>query len=258
MTPAVGPGWYFLHIPKTAGTSLIAWLRQRGGLAACPHELWSLLLREERRALDRYDLFCGHFYCYLEAYLARSLRTFTFLRDPLDRAYSHYRHVARDPHHYFHERAKEQSSFLAFMRDPVTQPLVRNFQTRALAAVFDPVTLKARLPREGAYPLERYLETAPSGLHQDDELALAKDYLDRCVFVGISERMQESAMMLARALDVADDGGPAWLNRDVVHVPSWSPEEERLAAELNANDQRLYEHALALFARQEAGRAASP
>src|SRR3569833_1967841 len=249
MTPTATPR-YFLHIPKTAGTSLIRWLHATGRFRACPHGLWSLLLGAERASLDQYDLFCGHFYRYLAPYLGRTLATFTFLRNPLDRAFSHYRHALRDTHHYHHARALEHGSFLGFLRDPMTQPLVRNFQTRALSAVFAPVALQATLPATHRYTLEEHLETAPSGLSEQDELALAKDCLHRCIFVGIAERMDESVRQLAALLDVPGAPAAERLNFDPDTAAPWTAEEWRVVTELNRNDLQLYEYGLTLFDRQ--------
>lgn len=243
---------YFLHIPKTAGTALIDWLRASGRFRVCPHGLWSLLLQADRDSLSDYDLFCGHFYRYLQPYVGRPLVTFTFLRNPLDRAFSHYRHIVRDPNHYFHERVRAQGSFEAFLGDPVTRPLGSNFQTRALATLFNPVSQQAALGSTRRYALEEFLETAPSGLSEDDELALAKDCLHRCVFVGISERMDESAALLANVLGLSSHVPPQRLNLDAEGAAPWSPAEWRLVTEYNRNDLRLYEYALVLFERQGA------
>ncbi len=244
--------FYFLHIPKTAGTSTIAWLRECERFRPCPHQLWSTLLAVDRAELARYDLFHGHFYCYLSSYLDEPLKTFTFLREPVQRAYSHYRHVLRDPQHYFHQRVKRHSSFLAFMEDPVTQPLVRNFQTRSLSAKFDPAALLlAKRGSDHPFWLERSLETSSSGISENDELAIAKDYLQHCVFVGIAERLDESAAMLARALGIEAASLPGRLNADADCADSpWSSQERRVAMEMNRADGFLYEFGLQLFERQ--------
>jgi hypothetical protein len=251
MTPELEATCYFLHIPKTAGTSAIAWLRDFGRFKMCPHSLWILLLQADRASLGQYDLFCGHFYRYLGNYLRVPLTIFTFLRNPLDRAFSHYRHILRDENHYFHDRVREQGSFLAFLYDPVTQPLVRNFQARALSAVFEPTREQPPILREQAprYWLEQRLETAPSGLSDGDELALAKDCLHRCIFVGISEFMEESSAMLARRLGLPGNRPLRRLNQDARATEPWTSEEWRTVTELNRNDLQLYEYALVLFDR---------
>jgi hypothetical protein len=250
--PAPAP-YYFLHIPKTAGTSVIAWLQQAGCFRMCPHQIWSLMIAADRETLKQYDLFVGHLYRSLPEYLALPLRPFTFVRHPIERAYSHYRHVLHDSNHYFHEEAAKGKTFKAFMENPKTQPLVRDFQVRALAAVFDTNELASRgVHDEGKLWLERLLETAPSGFSKEVELARAKQFLSQCICVGIAERMAESVTMLANALAIDQPGPALHLNSNARPEEAVSDEELLLAVELNGADRELYAFALNLFDRQNA------
>jgi hypothetical protein len=169
---------YFLHIPKTAGTSFMALLHAQYEVATiCPAYLWRDLLQIPKEQLSEYQLFRGHFYAYLEPYLQHSLRVITFLRDPIARSLSHYAHVKRAPGHYFYQRAQDLGDFLAFLRDPVTNPLIVNFQTRALALMLEPTTIAATLSAEAleALLLEQILETTmPHGISDDELLQRAK------------------------------------------------------------------------------------
>lgn len=140
------------------------------------------------------------------------------------------------------------------MPDPLTQPLVGNFQARSLSAAFDPLTIRAPEPRATAHPrwLEQAIEAAPSGFSDDEQLALAKDALNRCFFVGIVERMDESIALLASALGMGSHRAPKQLNQDeaAAGAEKWSRDEWKVAAELNRVDLALYEYALEIFDRQ--------
>lgn len=238
---------------------MAAWLTNSGKFTVCPDGLWSFLLKRNREELEQYSMFCGHFYRYLPAYLNHSLATFTFLRNPFDRAISHYEHIKRDHHHYFHERVQQQGSLMAFLEDPITRPLVRNFQTRALSAIFDPVAVTTSLEPtpEQRYPLETYLETADSGLDDDTALMLAKDLLTRCLFVGITERMQESVERLGHQLGIAAINKVDRLNTNPSGsmADRLSREEWTALASLLAADWDLYEFGLRLFAQGFSGEA---
>lgn len=241
---------YFQHIPKTAGTSVISWLRTVSNMRQCPEGLWSLLLQKDLSEIREYDLYCGHFYGYLEEYLDKRLDTITFLRNPVDRAFSHFRHILRDPHHYFHERVCRHSSFKEFMLDPVTQPLVKNFQVRALSSRFKPwviwnVSQAGSLPR---YSLEQYIETHEDGLTTSESLFISKNALLRCKTFGIVERMTDSTFLMAYELDVKPHEGMKELNVDQVNPRlSISQDEWRILSNLLHADMELYEFALRIF-----------
>ena len=138
--------YYFLHIPKTAGSTLNQVLDGLfNDFEICSHFGWTELLNIPRDALGDYKLFRGYLYGYLHRYVEMPLRYFTFLRDPVDRALSHYSHILRDENHYMRQRTLALGSFGAFIRDPETRNLVVNFQVRAIALDFDPVTHAAKL-----------------------------------------------------------------------------------------------------------------
>lgn len=195
---------YFLHIPKTAGTSFIGLLHdQYTASNICPAYLWRDLLKIPHTQRSTYRLYRGHFYAYLDREIHQPLSVITFLRDPIERSLSHYAHILREPGHYFHKRAHELGSLQAFLRDPFTHPLITNFQTRALSCNLDPAAIASKLSPESldALELERQLETfMPATLPDHELLRRAKNYLDRCLFVGLVEHFAISAKHIADIL----------------------------------------------------------
>ena len=247
--------YYFLHIPKTAGTSLMRWLADTGQFNICPDGLWSLLMKRDKAQLEEYSMFCGHFYRYLSLYLGKPLSTFTFLRNPFDRALSHYEHIRQDRNHFFYDKVQTQGSFLAFIKDPETRPLINNFQTRALSGIFDPVKVASSIkcsPGE-KFPLEKFLTTfIDTGLDDHTSLLLAKDFLTRCIFVGISEHPQESTEKLAKILGVQTAPQIGHFNENPSRrtVDSLSKDEWVALAELLCTDIELYEFGQELLFRR--------
>lgn len=169
--------YYFLHIPKTAGTSLNHFLHTVFTKdKVCPPHLWHDILRYAPQDLTKYKLFRGHFYAYLNTIVDIPLRGFVFLRDPVERALSHFSHVVRDPNHYFHSRAKDLRTFEAYLKDPLTRETVHNFQAKSLTQFMNPAEIATKLDAAelDAFELEKILETRPIDVSDQELLQRAK------------------------------------------------------------------------------------
>lgn len=254
-TPRPFGAHYFFHIPKTAGTTLISFLDTKFSPAeVCKPQLWSKLLSENKSDLTGYRLFRGHFYGYLRKYLGMPLHEFTFLRNPIERALSHYGHVIREPNHYFHERAKELGTLRAYMEDDLMGRTVSNFQARSLVLDLDPAHIAADMDPESMknLELELCLETALPDMTDRDLLEEAKERLDQFDFVGITECFDHSLFFLCRSMgwSAPYEANPYNINPERPKSSQIDWRDMGRLVEMNWVDLELYEYALDLFESQ--------
>jgi sulfotransferase famil protein len=238
----------FVHIPKTAGTTLntmlasqyspdelheimmrgMSWIARAPMLL--PRPLISLSkiqrLKSAIKCPRRLRLIHGHFDLSIMKLLPPGARCFTLLRDPVERAISHYYHYRRmssDPVH-----ALAMRSTLAEWVGGCGLVEMDNGQTRRLA---------------GAMSL-------PIGRVTEATLARAKTNLSRFAVVGLTERFEESLVLLQRAFKWRLDRLPAR------NVGSNRPRRTEVGAEAlkaiedrNRFDLELYGFACELFER---------
>lgn len=135
-------GVYFFHIPKTAGVSIYRFLESVFPLQEiCPGWLWDHIIRTPKAELNKYRIFRGHFFGYLEPYLGRELKKFTILRDPIERSISYYAHIRRDPGHPYYIQAQTRVLREFCLADD-TRHLIENYQAQCLATLyFNPATV---------------------------------------------------------------------------------------------------------------------
>ena len=196
--PDAQPVVIFLHIGKTAGTTIRQILRKEYSPAE------TLLIRSRplhverqgdrptRESTIRYfatlsenergraSLILGHTIFGIHRYVPRPSTYFTLLRDPVALTISQYNYVARNPNHPLHDVASHRS-----LEEYVTSGVTLetdNSQTRAIAGD----------------------TTTPFGGCSDAMLTLAKSNIEEHFsVVGLVERFDESLLLLERAFNWA-------------------------------------------------------
>ncbi len=232
------PAVIFLHIPKTAGSTLHHIIRRQyrprhiyhmGSQADAPDKFKKQ--SDAQRAQIR--VLMGHFEMGIDAFLPQPSTYFTVLRDPMARAVSYFSHVRRDADHYCHELVTTNQMDLETFIASGEDVMMDNGQTRMLAGV---------------------LYNIPFGQCGEDVLAAAKRNLrDRFAFVGLTERFDESLLLMRHHF--------GWRNlyytRRNVSPPSHKkqlPETTVTAVrQTNQLDTTLYAYAETLLDEQIAG-----
>jgi hypothetical protein len=181
----VNPLVIYVHIPRTAGTTLGGVIRRqypRDGFVevyslAVDHATWLQSLSAVQR--DRIELLKGHLPFGLHAIFGRPAAHFTLLREPVDRVVSLYRYAWQNPDHYLHEEIVRKSLTL---REVLSRELSLEFdngQTRQLAGV----TPAVGFGRCTAVMLEE----------------AKRNLQNHFTVVGITERFDETLLLLKEA-----------------------------------------------------------
>ncbi len=207
----------FIHIPKTAGTTLATYLED----AYAMDRICSVRLHNQledlalKRNLAGYDLLCGHFFYgwFLEnANFTTDTRYVTVLREPLKRAVSMYHHWMREPARTYR----------------YVSPLISDANAQCM--FLSPLSTRA-----AHYSMRDHLEAA-------------KQALSNFFFVGIQERFGESLELLHQTLGITAPDEPRI--RNVAGRPSLPQLPAQLLDEIvaaNWADLELYAFACALF-----------
>ena len=185
----------YLHVPKTAGTTLINILQHRFGPdETCPAALFPELAHLSVEELARYRFFRGHFYYHvMRQVLPRNPVFLIVLRHPVELALSLYDQLQR-----LHGAVLEEPLFGVgmdleeFVHDTRASFQIKNLQTRVLCARPEFSELgevyQARIAET-----ERILAGGPDVTADE-----AKEILTRgMTFVGLTERFQESLDLLS-------------------------------------------------------------
>jgi hypothetical protein len=197
---------YFLHIPKTAGTSVRHILSEKFGDRLCPAGMWDDFFRAPELRTNTYDAYCGHFGIDLPIFLRTRMRVFTLLREPVARTLSHYLEVRRTATHPLHKLVSTQT-LRAFAFDPVTVPMILNFQARYLASIGLALEDFAKIFTpywDSRYTLSVALENASCYMNPATLKDGAMSALQSLEFVGITEHFDEDFRRLQQKFGFPD------------------------------------------------------
>jgi Sulfotransferase family len=225
------PVLIFLHLPKTAGSTVVRILeREYGNDAVLP--LYDSKFGDEVAELApdqaaRTRAIAGHFYFGVHDDVPARCRYFTFLREPVERIVSHYHFVRHQPTHYLHEAATSMSigSYVEFCG--TAEP--NNDQTRLLAG-------RGMASHDGRCTPEM--------------LPVAKRNLDRHDVVGLTDEFDRSLLLLAHAFGWRR---PYYVKENVARRRRGNELDDETRAAIvagNALDVELYRYGRELFERQ--------
>jgi hypothetical protein len=243
----------YVHVRKTGGTSLGRVLSNR----FAEHHCLRMAHRPEHagRALDGVRYVSGHVDFSLLARFRQPPFVVTCLREPIERALSVYSYY----------RSYPLEHYAALLPDLGPDAYRRRVAAMRLAREHSIDELIDRAPDVAREHLGNAQTRVLSGRppeSSDERLDLALAALDRCDFVGLTERLDEASRWLIRRLGWRELGPMPRVN-----VSRWRLRRDDLRPgtldalrELTALDAELYRHAADRYERATAGwaRAADP
>jgi hypothetical protein len=232
------PELLFVHVPKTAGSTLLQALEhQYGSVArlygpdhpgAIDPEDFVALSPAARRA---FGAVVGHVPVELDLRLPRRDRRITLLRDPVDRVVSHFAYASTMPHLAADHGLDVPGHDLEwFVTSAPSERLVQNAHVRLLGG-------------DGH---------SPPPVATDESLARARENLEsRFDAFGFSERFDEALALFGEVLGWAPVSvQPVNVNPDRPATSEIPARTRALIEEHNRLDLELYEHARSLYERR--------
>jgi Sulfotransferase family len=214
----------FMHIPKTAGTTLYPSLQW----SYPPHQTLHIdIPKNELHRLEQFPLeyrsnlrlLHGHFAFGVHKYVPRTCRYVTVLREPVTRVISAYKHVLKRTGHPYHERVIRGRIDLEEFIQTFWLEEKRNRQIRNLCNEYD----------------------APVN---QDLLEQAKRNLEGFLVVGLTERFEETFALIRRTVGLRL---PFYVTRNVGFPLQASERAIQLIREREELDMELYTFAQHLF-----------
>lgn len=248
------PAYYFAHIPKTAGTSLIVLLdRYFSAETIMPEQLWRQVNDLSAvKAMD-YQFIRGHFGGGGAVMLTRRpLEKLTMLRDPVELSYSTYEFIKREKNTVVHDLVVGESlSFENFLIHPDTRNLVSNRMVRYLSFDFseDPSAQEVFLSPQTIEGLQHLLSGNSPSLSDEQRYQRAKTWLDKALWFGVLDRFDDALRLLCHRMHWPPMGDSQKLNKHSKR-PVISDLARQRVLENNHQDSRLYEYAQQQFTRQ--------
>jgi len=193
---------YFLHIPKTAGTTLIATLDSYFDHDSIfPNKVWNEVLINKSKKRKTWKLVRGHFGYNIKPISPRKPIFLTVLRDPIKRTISQIEHIRRDPrgNNWVKKNfLSTNKTFDQILQNDEKNLVFRNTQTRYLGLDCDVIkfTRSQSLKTKDDFRFDQNLPLFENEIPGEKLLENAMKRLEKFEFVGISEKFEESMFLL--------------------------------------------------------------
>lgn len=219
----------FLHIPKTAGQTLhFVTLRsfrpdERIHLNALDRPIDAEMEKIPATKRARARLVWGHLPFGVHRHIPRPCDYVTILREPVSRVISVYKHILRTSNHELHGQViGDEMSLEDYVASGIDYGQTENSQTRQVSG-------------------------RQFGAIERDSLEEAKSNLQGFEVVGLTERIEETFVLLRRALEVRF---LPYVTRNVSPPLNVSARAVELIRERNDFDTELYAHGKGLLGEQ--------
>jgi hypothetical protein len=229
---------FFVHIPKTAGTTLDYVVQNNFGRGQVfPFNQFRDIPSMMAHIRSKFDYIWGHFpYDVIARYCDRRVNCITILRDPIERFlsnFAHYKRIGEIAGIDYDSQLIEGMTLQEFVSDDL---LVDNTVGKSLQTNF----LSARFTVD---------EQGQLTMVEPADVRRAYALLDELLFVGLTERLEDSLLLLSYTFGWRPVAAAPELN-----VSSQRPRQHELSDEvlrrvrtLNEADLDVYEHSTQIF-----------
>jgi len=243
-------GLFFIHIPKTAGTSFINILDATvDDNKIFPAQLWQQVNEKLVAKISQYTLLRGHFGGGAFKLLTNgNPHRLTILRHPQSLSVSTYHFIKREKNAAVHDLVIDKKMDLrTFLEEPITAQKINNRMVRHLSFDLqqDPEAQELFLSAQSIKVVSKWIKT-PKKINDRKRLLRAKKALDGCSWFGVQEKFDQSMQLFAYTFKRPPIGKTAHLN---AHKPNQNIDNYciNLINNQNTCDLQLYAYAQERF-----------
>ncbi|MFK8010610.1 MAG: hypothetical protein AB8B80_01125 [Marinicellaceae bacterium] len=243
-------GYYFIHIPKTAGTSFINLLDGCVNEAEIfPVQLWHQVNSEIIRKKKKFRLLRGHFGGGSYQLLCdNNPHRLTILRHPQSLSVSTYHFIKREKNTAVHDLVTNKNLTLKeFLEEPLTALKVNNRMVRHLSFDLqeDPEAQELFLSAQSINVVKKWIKS-PKKINSKQRYERAINALNACSWFGIQENFDQSMQLFSYTFNRPPFGKSPYLN---AHKPNQKIDKycQDLILKQNEYDMQLYQYATNLF-----------
>jgi len=239
---------YFLHIPKTAGTTLITILdKYYKPESILKAHSWNELLPQLPLDFSKYRFVRGHFGYSIVRLIPKNPTCITMLRDPIELMISAYKMLSRqkDDIERFHIPTDKNLSeliegpYLEGLKNPQTHWLVIEQDILKRTESLNKNQLQNYRPKEDENLLPK--------ISYEKFLKIAKKRISKFAFVGIVEKMEESLFLLNYTFGWKPIRNTVKENISIDSNIKLTDKAMKKLTKITKIDQKLYKYATNIF-----------